>query len=166
MWLKWITMGSGNSLPIQHQVITKTNVDLLSTRPLGTDNAKYSFGKISFTKCWPVSIWSLIGCYSNLQIAVRCSNPEIATLAMNIMRLRKKLANLPELKLIMLYDSHFMLMQISLKFLPKGAIKNKPVLVQKIAWCHTWGQANIWTSIALVYTYEHHSASMNELIRG
>ena len=41
------------------------------------------------------------------------------------------------LKLIFLYENWIILTKISLKFVPKGTINNKPALVQIMAWRQT-----------------------------
>ena len=40
-------------------------------------------------------------------------------------------------KLIFLNENDRILIKISLKFVPKGPIDNKPALVQVMAWCRT-----------------------------
>ena len=44
-------------------------------------------------------------------------------------------------KYILLIENHCILIQMSLKFVPKHAVKNKPPSVQIIAWCQTGNKA-------------------------
>ena len=43
-------------------------------------------------------------------------------------------------KWIFLNENSIILIQISLKFVPKSPIDNKPALVQVMAWCRTGGK--------------------------
>ena len=58
-----------------------------------------------------------------------------------------------------LYESCIILIQISLKFVPKGSINNKPALVQIMAW-HQTGNKPLSEPMMAWFTdaYMHHSA--------
>ena len=55
-------------------------------------------------------------------------------------------------------------MQISLKFVPKGPIDNKPALVQVMAWRQTGNKATTWTNADGVHWRIYAALGWDELI--
>ena len=59
-------------------------------------------------------------------------------------------------KFIFLNENVWILIKISLKFVPKGSINNIPTLVQIMAWDPGWHQAIIWTNGAMMVSLPTH----------
>ena len=80
----------------------------------------------------------------------------------NTLRARQNGHHFPNniFKCIFFYENVWISIKISLKFVPKVPIDNKPTLVQIMAW--HW-PAIIWTNDGLVYWCIHASLGVNEL---
>ena len=87
----------------------------------------------------------------------------IAVSLLNTLRLRQNYI----FKCIFLNENVWILIKISLKFLPKCPINNIPSLVQIMAWHHPsrW-QAIIWTNDGIVYWHIYALLGLNELRYG
>ena len=57
----------------------------------------------------------------------------------------------------------WILIKISLKFVPKGPIDNIPALVKKLAWCWPGDKVIVWTSDDIINWCIYTSLSLNEL---
>ena len=157
--LKYGSIGSDNGLAchlFQHQAIIWTNAGLLSIWPLGANWIKIQ--NFSFTKM-------------HLKIPSAKRRPFCAG------EMSYELTNW--FRLIFFAPSHFqvgdsifrlfsfnenccIVIQISLKHVPKGSVDNEPALVQIMAWC--WHAASQYHSNdGLVWWHIYSSLSLNEL---
>ena len=66
------------------------------------------------------------------------------------------------LKLVFLDKKCYILIEISLKFVPKGQINNKPALVQMMAWCQTGTKPLSELTIVLFTDVIHASLGLHE----
>ena len=86
--------------------------------------------------------------------------------SINTLRPRQNGRHFPDniFKCIFLNEDEWILIKISLKFVPKGQINNKRALIQIMAWCQTGDKPLSEPHVGLVYWHIYASLSLERLM--
>ena len=136
--VNWVSIGSDNGLlPIQHQAIIWTNAGLLSILPLGTKFSEIlTETKIFINENASENIVCEMAAILSRRWVEPGSPATYCTGRINSSPPGQNGCHFADdiFRCIFVNEKFCILIKISLKFIPKGAIYNNPALVQIMAW--------------------------------